>query len=166
MPRAHSVGVTRARSVSQSSAVLSSAVSPVRDAASASSGTISDPNPSSIALECSPGGLACGLVSTEGVVEHRLEVCQVGDEPAHPARARLASCGLEQLGRLRLLAAPDREQHVVVQNRLVAGCLGDQAILVEEELRHRQLPGVNEASTEEVEREAQLHERARLAGDL
>jgi hypothetical protein len=71
--------------------------------------------------------------------------------------------GLEQLGRLGLLAAPDREQHVVVQNRPVAGCLGDQAVLVEQELRHCQLPGVAEASTEKVEREAQLNERARLA---
>ena len=64
------------------------------------------------------------------------------------------------------MAAPDRDQHVVVHNRLVAGRLGDQAILVEEELRPRQLPGVNEGSTEKVEREAQLDERARLACDL
>src|SRR5206468_1452607 len=83
-----------------------------------------------------------------------------------PTRARLASCGLEELGRLRLLAAPDCDQHGVVQNRLVAGCLGDKTILVEEELSQRQLPRVNEASTEKVEPEAQLHERARLARDL
>ena len=111
-------------------------------------------------------GLACCFVSTEGVVEHRLEVSQAADESAHAARVRLASCDLEQLGRLRLLAAPDRDQYIVVENRLVAGRLGDQAILVEEKLRLRHLPGVNEGSTEEVECEAQLNECACLARNL
>ena len=46
IPSAQSVGVTRVRSDSHSSAALTSATSPVLDAASASSGTTNGPYPS------------------------------------------------------------------------------------------------------------------------
>ena len=64
------------------------------------------------------------------------------------------------------MAAPGLDQHLRVRNRRVPGRLRDQAIFVDHRRGRGQLARENVGSSDEVEREPQLHERARLAGDL
>ena len=98
----HSVGVTRVRSDSNSSAAHSSATSPVLDAASASSGTIWDPYPS-VRLEGPSRRVAGGGVLPEAVVQERARVGREADQPDHTACNRLPRYGLDQFRRLPLL---------------------------------------------------------------
>ena len=119
-----------------------------------------------VALERSPRGVARGVVATEAVVEHRARVGREVDQPAQTACGRLPQGGLDQLGRLCLLAAPGREHHLGIRNRRVPGRLRDQAILFDQLRRRGQLAGEKVGPGEEVERELQVHERARVAGEL
>src|SRR6516164_418351 len=116
----HSVGVTRVRSDSNSSAAHSSATSPVLDAASASSGTIWDPYPS-VRLEGPSRRVAGGGVLPEAVVQERARVGREADQPDHTACNRLPRYGLDQFRRLPLLAPPDPEHHRGIRDRRVPG---------------------------------------------
>jgi hypothetical protein len=122
------------------------------------------PVPHLIALERLPSGVARGVVATEAVVEHRAHVGRKDDPQT--ACGRLAQGGLDQLGRLCLPAAPGREHHLGIRNRRVPGRLGDQAIFFDHQRRRRQLAGDKVGRGEEVERELQVHERARVASEL
>ena len=119
-----------------------------------------------MALEGSRGRVARGVVATQAVVEHRARVGSDGDEPAKAACGRLPQRRLDQLRGLRLLAAPGRKDHLGVRDRRVPGRLRDQAILLDRQRRRGELARDEMGSGDEVQREAQLHERARVAGDL
>jgi hypothetical protein len=73
---------------------------------------------------------------------------------------------LDQLRRLRLVAAPSGENHRGVHERWVSGRLSDQAGFVDHQGGRSQLAGEHVAPGQEAERELQVHERARVAGDL
>ena len=84
--------------------------------------------------------------------------------PSSPRR--LFRGGFDQLGRLRLVAAPGREDHRAVHGRRVAGRLGDQACFVHHLRGRGQLAGQNVIPRDEAEREMQLPVCARVACDL
>ncbi len=86
-----------------------------------------------VALECSPGGVARGVVTTEAVVEHGARVGR-GDDP-QTARGCLLQGGLDQRRRQRLLAAPGHEHHLVVGNLRVPGRLCDEALFFNHQRR-------------------------------
>ena len=99
-------------------------------------------------------------------MEHRAGVGREVERPAEATRGRLLHGGLDQIQRLGLLAAPGRERHRRIGNGRVPGRLGDQAIFLDQPCRDHQLAGEKVGSGEEVERGLQVHERARVPGDL
>src|SRR5207244_535594 len=76
---------------------------------------------------------------------------------------RLLGACVDQLGRLRLVAAKGLEDHRGVDERRIPGRLGDQASLVEHHRGRGQLAGEHVASPQEAERKLQVHECARPA---
>ena len=167
IPSAHSVGVARVRSDSQSSAARTGATSPVLAAASASSGTTSGRAASwsrwnacqaaSRAASCRPRPLCSTALAHDRAMSTSLPSAACG---------RLLGGGLDQLGGLLLPAAPGREHHRGIRNRRVPGRLRDQAIFFDQPLPLWQLAGEKVDSGELAERELQVYEGAGVAGEL
>ncbi len=119
-----------------------------------------------VLLECPPGGVACGVVPPEAVVQHRARVGREVGQPSHPACGSLPHGGLDQLSRQRLLAAPSRQHHAGICNRRDPGHLTDQVIFFDQQRRRGQLAGENVTLGEQVEREPPVKGRARVTGEL
>jgi hypothetical protein len=119
-----------------------------------------------VALEDLPGGIPRGLVPAQPVVQYGARVRRRAGQDARTAWGRLLDGGLDQFGGLLFPALPGGEHHRGISDRRVAGHLRDQVIFFDQPLRHAQLAGEQVEQAEEVERDLQVDEGARLAGDL
>jgi len=124
------------------------------------------PVPQLVTVERLPGRVACGLGPAQAVVEHRFRVGSEADHPAQTACGRLLQAGLDQLRCLSLPAAPGGEHRRVVGHRRVPCRLGDKAVFFDHQRRRRQVASEQVGSGQVVERELQVQQGARAAGEL
>ena len=164
MPSAHPVGLTRVRSASHSSVALTAATSrswpPPRPAQRPPG-----PVPQLAALECLPWRRRVRRHAGQAVVQYRARVGREAGQPARAVRGRLLRGGLDQLARLCFPAPPGREHHLGIRHRRVPGGLGDQMIFFDHQRRRGQLASEEVGSGQVVQRELQVHQGARFAGE-
>ena len=102
----------------------------------------------------------------ETVVQQRSCIGREGEQPALTPAGRRLLGGLDQLCRLALLAPQCCEQHCVLRERRVTSRLRNQAIFVNHHRCCVQLAGEQMGPGQIVERELQVHQGARAAGEL
>ena len=160
IPSAHSAGTARVRSESQSSAVPTSASSPVLEAASASSDTRSGPYPTESLSNPCQAASPCGVMATEAVVQHRPRDHR--GNRSQTARGQLGHSALDHLRCQWIVSTPGREHHRHMGNRRILRGLRDQPAFFDEKRRSVQLAGDDVGPAEEAERGLQVKEGARI----
>ncbi len=166
MPNAQSVPLRPVRSASSSSASAASFGSLLRAAASTSSINAQPNRPRSSYSAGALGRSERLLVATETVVEHRGRVLGKGDRPALAPAGRVFAARLDQLQRLRFLAAPGSEHQRGVGEGRVAGRLRDRIRLLDQRRSGGELSGVHVHARAIGGRERQHDERTLIASML